>query len=173
MKKVAIVYWLLPAKPERELFRDFIRILGKEFRGPSFEPHLTLFFARHDKKSAKNILQSIQARPISLNGCAVAFSDKFTKTLFARFRSNPALRNLVAALSRAARSRATAPRDPHVSLIYKEIPRVAKKELAAAIKLPFRSATFDSICAVRLTLPVRTEADVRKWKIIARKSLRG
>jgi 2'-5' RNA ligase len=172
MKKVAIAYWLLPAKPERELFRDLVRILGKEFRGPSFEPHLTLFFSRHDKKSAKKVLQSIQARPISLDGRGVVFSEKFTKTLFARFRSSPALKNLVAALSRAAKSRAATPRDPHVSLIYKEIPRAVKKELAAAIKLPFRSTTFDSICAVRLTLPVRTAADVKKWKIIARKSLR-
>lgn len=172
MKKVAVVYWLLPAKPERELFRDFIRILGKQFRGPSFEPHLTLFFSRHDRKSVKKILQSNQARPIRLHARGVGFSEKFTKTLFARFRSSPALRDLVAELSRAAKSRATAPHDPHVSLLYKNIPRGVKKELAAAIKLPFRSAKFDSIAAVRLTLPVRREADVENWKIIARKSLR-
>jgi hypothetical protein len=46
------------------------------------------------------------------------------------------------------------------------------KELAAVIKLPFRSAVFDSIAAVRLTLPVRNGADLAKWKIVARKSLR-
>jgi hypothetical protein len=47
-----------------------------------------------------------------------------------------------------------------------------KKELAAVIKLPFRAMLFDSVAAVRLTLPVRTSDDVEKWKIVARKPLR-
>ena len=45
-KDTAIVYWLMPAKSERELFRQLIRILAKEFDAPHFEPHLTLFATR-------------------------------------------------------------------------------------------------------------------------------
>jgi hypothetical protein len=40
------------------------------------------------------------------------------------------------------------------------------------IKLPFRTVLFDSVAAVHLSLPVRTSADVDKWKIISKKSLR-
>jgi 2'-5' RNA ligase len=172
MKKTAIVYWLLPAKPERGLLREIVRILRKEFRAPDFEPHLTLFVSSKDGQSPKKVLQEIHSRPIRLSIRGVAFSPKFTKTLFVRFKSDPALRKLTIDLGRAAKSSAKAPSDPHVSLVYKKISPRMKQELAAVIKLPFRSAVFDSIAAARLTLPVRTGADVSKWKIVAKKSLR-
>lgn len=172
MKKTAIVYWLLPAKPKRELFCEVIRILRKQFGAPNFEPHLTLFVTRKRPESPRKILRRLEARSIRLNVRGVAFSPQFTKTLFIRFRSSPALRKLAADLGRAAKSAAKMPADPHVSLLYKKIPQRAKKELAKVIRLPFRNARFDSIAAVRLTLPVRTGADVAKWKVIARRSLR-
>ena len=172
MKKHAIVYWLLPAKPERELFCEIIRILRKEFRTPSFEPHLTLFVTGKGGARPREILQQIKARPIRLTKRGVAFSSKFTKTLYVRFKPSPALRKLTSDLARAAKSSAKAPRDPHVSLLYKKIPASTKKELAKVIKLPFRSVRFDSLAAVRLTLPVRTDAAVEKWKTLAKRSLR-
>ena len=172
MKKTAIVYWLLPAKPERELFCSVIRILRREYRAPNFEPHLTLFVTTKAGESPKKILRQIRARPIRLSSRGVAFSAKFTKTLFVRFKPSPALRKLVIGLGRAAKSRANAPSDPHVSLLYKKMPRTTKREMASVLRLPFRTVVFDSIAAVRLTLPVRTGADVEKWKIVAKKSLR-
>ena len=172
MRKFAIVYWLLPAKPERELFCDVVRILRKEFRGPNFEPHLTLFTHSKDKQSAKKTLNQIRARPIRLTARGAAFSEKFTKTLFVRFRSSPALRKLVSDLARASKARANAPNDPHVSLVYKKIPRGTKKSLAAVLRLPFRTVRFDMIAAVRCRLPSRAKADVESWKILAKKSLR-
>ena len=111
-------------------------------------------------------------RPIRLTTSGVAFSSAFTRTLFVRLKSSPLLRKLVTDLGRAAKSPTKAPSDPHVSLLYKKIPKSAKKDLAAVIKLPFRSVVFDSIAAVRLSLPVRTGADVAKWKVVAKKSLR-
>jgi 2'-5' RNA ligase len=172
MKRTAIVYWLLPEKPERDLFCEFVRILCKGFRAPNFEPHLTLFVSATDRQSSQEVLRAFRSRPIRLNVRGVAYSANFTKTLFVRFKSSPALRKLVTDLGRAANSSAKPPTDPHVSLLYKKIPPGVKEELAAVIRLPFRSAVFDSLAAVRLTLPVRTDDDVTKWKIIAKKSLR-
>jgi 2'-5' RNA ligase len=187
MKRTATVYWLLPAKPERDLFCEVVRILRKEFRAPSFEPHLTLFVTTKDRsasakrqsgsdlrrgeESPKKVLQKIKTRPIRLHTRGVGFSSAFTKTLFIRFKSNPALRKLVTDLGGVTGSQAKTSNDPHVSLLYKKMPRAATKELAAVMKLPFRTVIFDSIAAVRLSLPVRTGADVEKWKIIAKKSL--
>jgi 2'-5' RNA ligase len=172
MRKSATVYWLLPAKPERELFCEVVRILRKEFRAPNFEPHLTLFAVSKDRQSPKKTLQQIRARPIRLNTRGVAFSEKFTKTLYVRFGSSPALRKLVTDLGRAAGNRAQSPKDPHVSLLYKKLPRPVKKELARVMRLPFRSVRFDTIAAVRCVLPSQTKADVESWKILAKKSLR-
>lgn len=188
MKKTVTVYWLLPAKPERDLFCEVVRILRKEFRAPNFEPHLTLFATNKDRpasaqrqfgsdlrrgeQSPKTVLKQISSRQIRLSARGVAFSAQFTKTLFIRFNPSEPLTKLAADLGRAAKSPAKPLRDPHVSLLYKKLPRATKKELAAVMKLPFHTVVFDSIAAVRLTLPVRTGADVRKWKIVAKKSLR-
>jgi 2'-5' RNA ligase len=172
MKKTATVYWLLPAKPERDLFCEIVRILRKEFRAPNFEPHLTLFSTAKDRQPPKKVLRQISTRPIRLTTRGAGFSSEFTKTLFVWFKSSDALRKLVADCSRAAKSRAKVPSDPHVSLLYKKLPRSAKKQLAAVMKLPFRSVVFDSIAAVRCASPSRTKADVDAWKILAKKSLR-
>jgi Cyclic phosphodiesterase-like protein len=184
MKKVAIVYWLLPAKPERDLFCEVVRILRKEFGAPNFEPHLTLFSTAKDRQPRKNrssrklsespkeVLKQISIQPIRLTIRGVSFSSEFTKTLFIRFKSSDALRKLVGDLSRAAKSRTKAPSHLHVSLLYKKLPRSAKKQLAAVMKLPFLSVVFDSIAAVRCASPSRTKADVDAWKILAKKSLR-
>src|ERR1700719_671669 len=134
--KTSIVYWLLPAKPKRDLFREIVRILRKEFRAPNFEPHLTLFVSSKDGQSPKKVLHQIRSRPIRLSVRGVACSPKFTKTLFVRFKSSPALRKLAIDLGRAAKSSAKAPSDPHVSLVYQNISARMKKELAAVIKLP-------------------------------------
>lgn len=172
MRKSATVYWLLPAKPERELFCEVVRILRKEFHAPNFEPHLTLFSVTKDRQSPKKTLQQLRARPIRLHARGVAFSEKFTKTLFVRFQPNPALRKLVADLGLTAKSRAASPKEPHVSLLYKKMPRSVKKELARVMRLPFRTVRFDTIAAVRCILPSQTKADVESWKTLAKKSLR-
>lgn len=172
MKETGTVYWLLPAKPERELFCEVVRILGKQFRAPNFEPHLTLFSTNKDRPSPQKTLQQISLRRIRLTARGAAFSSEFTKTLFVRFKSSGALRKLVSDLGRAAKVSAKSPADPHVSLLYKKIPRATKKELAAVLRLPLRSVVFDSIAAVRCPLPSRTKADVEAWKILVEKSLR-
>src|SRR5689334_17551466 len=171
MKKTAIGYFLLPARPERDLFCEIVRILRKEFRAPNFDPHLTLLVTATTQESPKKILQRVQADSIRLKLRGVASSAKFTKTLFVRFKSSSALKKLAGDLGRAANASTRGPEDPHVSLLYKKIPRRVKKDLTKMIKLPLWSVRFDSIAAVRLILPVRTERDVAKWKIVARKSL--
>ena len=174
MKKTAIVYWLLLAKPQRDLFCDIIRILRKELRAPNFEPHLTLFVTvKTDRAEPARVLRQIQSRPIRLRMRGVAYSQNFTKTLFLRFKSNSALRRVASDLARAAKVRAKPPSDPHISLLYKTLPRQVQKELANVIKLPFRTVVFDTIAAVRIELPVRNGSDVDRWKIVATKSLRG
>jgi 2'-5' RNA ligase len=171
MKKSALLYWLIPAEPTRELFCELIRILANEFNAPRFEPHLTLLVTAEDRHSAKRILAQIDASPSQLRLREISFSPKFTKTLFVRFSSNNALEKLIVDLRGAMRSRGKVVRDPHVSLLYKKIPMTVKRELASMISLPFRDVVFDSIKAVRCYLPVRDHADVEAWRTVAVKSL--
>ncbi len=172
-KSNAIVYWLVPAKPERELFRELIRILAKQFEAPRFEPHLTLVAIADDGRAPREILRQIQAPPINLGIRGIGSSSRFTKTLFLRFESSKSLEKLVVDLGRELRRRLKSVRDPHVSLLYKKLPRRVKKQLVSTIKLPFPEVTFDFIQAVRSALPIRDGGDVKAWKVVAKKRLSG
>lgn len=171
MKKHAIVYWLIPAAPQRELFRELIRILAKQFDAPRFEPHLTIIAASEDQESPRKVLRAIKASPIRLKVGDISFSTKFNKTLFVRLIPGKTFEKLAADLARATGSRTKPPAQPHMSLLYQELPVTAKKQLATAIKLPFREIVFDSIKAVRCAAPTKTSADVESWRVLAGKNL--
>ena len=173
MKKNAIVYWLVPAKPKRELFSKIIGILARQLDAARFEPHLTILAAPQDRQPPGKILRRINVSPIRLKVRDISCSGKFAKTLFVRFKSNDALEKLVVDLARVTKSRAKVLRDPHVSLLYKKIPTAAKKDLASTIKLPFREVVFDSIQAVRCAVPTQTRAEVEAWRVVATKRLSG
>jgi len=173
MKKRAIVYWLVPAKDKRELFCEIIRILYKQFDAPKFEPHLTILSTSEDRQPPRKILPQISSAPIRLSIRGVGFSSQFTKTLFVRFKSSKPLRQLIVDLDRATKSRAKCLRDPHVSLLYKDLRASVKKELASTIRLPFREVVFDSVKAVCCALPTGNRTDVEAWRVIATKSLSG
>ena len=170
-KHDVIAYWLVPAKPERELFSDLIRILGHEMKGPRFEPHLTIFAAPHDRQSPKRILAKINAARIHLHVRGIGVSSQFRKTLFVRLDSSKALEKLVGDLRRPIKARGKVPVDPHISLLYKKLPATARRELAKSVKLPFSHVVFSEIKAVRSASPIEKRADVEGWRVIATKSL--
>ena len=153
-KKILIAYWLTLARPERDLFGEIIRILAEELDAVPFEPHLSICVSS-DTAAARDVIKQMSSSRIRLRIKGVSFSDAFTKTLFVRFERNAALDDLNARMRRAAKVSKGILRDPHVSLLYKTMPRSAKKELATTIRLPFEEVTFDSIKAIRA---------VRRWK---------
>ena len=166
MKKQSIVYWLIPAKPEIELFHGLIKILAKQLGGPLFEPHLTLGMAS-DAASAKRKLQQLKPRPIRLRLRQVDYSSEFRKTLFMRLSPSPALKKLIVDLTGKSKPST----DLHVSLVYKKMSVRAQKELAKTLKLPFREIVFDSIRVMRCASPTKSAADVRAWRQLATKKL--
>lgn len=171
-KRTLIVYWLIPARKERELFCDIIRILCKDFHAPNFYPHLTVFATNEHRQSSRKILSEIQSVPVRLRVRGVGFSSQFRKTLFVRFTPSKPLDQLISHLAGITKSSAKPVRDAHLSLLYKNIPAAMKRELAKTIKLPFPEVLFDSIAMVRCASPTKTKDDVEAWRVIARKSLR-
>jgi hypothetical protein len=170
-RKIAIIYWLIPARAERELFASIIRILAEELDAPIFEPHLTLFSSAPDREFAKKRIREVKARPFSLSIREIQFSAAFTKTLFVRFRSSAALNHLVASLQRNAGVALKKISDPHLSLCYRKLPTRSKRELVSAMKLPLRKVWFDCVKAVACPMPTRTANDVTAWQVIRRKKL--
>src|SRR4051812_3196753 len=157
----ALTYWLLPAEPARGFFRETISRLAAELDAPHFEPHLTLLVGPDSMEQAQRILSDVAVAPIELHVSGVHCTSKFTKTLFVRFNSTPALEKLRGSLGLET---GVEPFDPHVSLLYKTLPVEKQSELAATIHLPFPSVRFDALEVVRCRVPVTTAADVADWE---------
>src|SRR4051794_11077519 len=172
-RRATIVYWLVPAQPERELFHGIISILAQQLDAPRFEPHVTLFSTENDVRLMNRVLREVTAEPVRLTLNGIRFSSAYTKTLFARFRPSDVLNELVAGMQNAAGKRRGKVNDPHLSLCYKRLSAVTKKKLAQFIRVPLREVFFDTVYAVRCSAPTRTAADVEAWKIIARRKMKS
>jgi hypothetical protein len=155
-----IVLWLMPAGSAFDFFRSMIKRLATEHDAPIFEPHLTL------GPGSVEQMEHVRTSPLVLRLLGVGWSEQFTKTLFVSFELAPELAQLRDSLGMEA-----AGFDPHLSLLYKEMPLADKKQLACSISLSFASATFAAIEAVRCASPTATRADVESWQTIGSKPL--
>ncbi|CAN5522048.1 hypothetical protein BH20VER3_BH20VER3_22470 [soil metagenome] len=166
-KQSVVAYWLIPAAPARGFFTETIRRLAQEYNGPIFEPHLTLAVGPDAPGEEDRAFAGLTLGPINLRSAGLAFTSKFTQTLFVRFEQSPELRRLRASLGW--------PEDrafiPHLSLLYQKLRVAQRGRLAHEIRLPFATVTFDSVAATRCRVPVESAADVALWEIIARRPL--
>lgn len=165
MKKRVTVYWLIPAAPEADLFRDIIRILARQFGAPRFEPHLTLGQAAPGS-SVRRTLRHIRFEPVRLRINGIKQSSKFTQTVIVQCAPNKTLDRLVNALGESKPLR-----NPHISLIYKSMPVWTRRNLARAIQFPFRHVTFDKIKAVSCFVRTETKRDVESLRVLTTKRL--
>jgi len=169
LPQFVIAYWLLPAAPARDYFRETIRLLAAKCDAPLFEPHLTLAMGPDFPGEVNRTLAGLASGSVELRAVDVAFTSKFTKTLFVRFNSGPPLLKLRDSLGVEGDNAF----DPHISLLYKNLPEEQQARLAAEIQLPFAAVTFDTVAATRCRLPVATAADVALWESIASRCLDG
>ncbi len=170
--KKVVAFWLVPAGPEKQLFSALIRILAHELDAPLFEPHVTFFVSGARMADVPRLLKEVRCAPFLLKVDRVGYSGRFSKTLFVRLRSNHRLKELLEKFSGKLGRRVPRVNDPHLSLCYKKLSGSAKRELASAIKLPFKSVRFDVIKAVRCISPTKGARDVRAWRAIGTQHLR-
>ncbi len=159
--EIATALWLMPEDAAAEPLRDLIARLAAKFDAPVFAPHLTLGLG------PAALLEKIESGPLELAIVGFDCSSRFTKSLFLRFGLSPALAQLLDSLGLEA-----ADYDPHLSLLYAEMPLAQKEVVRATLpRLPFTEVRFVAAEAVRCSLPVATAADVAAWETAARRSL--
>ena len=175
MKNPAITYWLIPAEPAHSSFQDLINDLARQYDAPVFEPHMTIHVGLHGLDVAERVAEKASAccGRIKVKILEVSHSNDFTKTLFVRFALHTKLSWLNEIIRCAAKDSSDYRLKPHVSLLYKKMPVMARRKLADSIKLPFSHVVFDSIKVVRCISPTRTRADVEAWRVVAAKPLAG
>ncbi|PYJ25049.1 MAG: hypothetical protein DME91_05935 [Verrucomicrobia bacterium] len=171
MKKPAMTYWLIPAKPAYSFFQNLINDLARRYDAPVFEPHMTIHVGLHRFDVAEKAIAKAAACSgrIEAKMLEISHSSEFTKTLFVQFRLNAKLSRLNEIIRDAAQDSSDYQLEPHLSLLYKKMSPAARRELANSIKLPFSLVVFDSIKVVRCVSPTQSRADVEAWRVVAGK----
>lgn len=155
------VLWALPAAPEGAKLRAVVAELARQYDAPVFEPHLTLGLG------GVEALARVPQRAFRLRVAALDFTAEFTKTLFLRFEPSPGLVAFRAALGLLALD----DYDPHLSLLYRDLPVARKAAIARQTPLPLATVLFDQLAVISCPNPTSTCADVEAWKTVATRML--
>jgi hypothetical protein len=166
-KAHAIAYWLLPETAAYEVFAEKIRELARQFEGPVFAPHVSVFIAPENSRHPSEILPELGAFTIELTIQDIRFSEQFTKTLFVQFERSIPLQELGDRIWKATEAPERYVIDPHLSLLYAAMAVEKKEALVDKIKFPFRKVVFSSICAMRCASPTTTPKEVTQWRLLA------
>ena len=165
-----IAFWLSPAADSREFFLALIKDLAHRYGAPVFEPHVTVCGGDMPVERANEILGNLCVRePIELEITGIQHSEKYTKTLFVQFRTTPEIEALSAEIEKAAGS--SHDLNPHLSLMYKEMPKADKAAAAKSISLPFERVRFESVTAVLTPSPIKGPAEVEAWRTLGSRRL--
>lgn len=168
MESPHLAFWLTPAAHPHRLLESLVQSLAARYDAPVFQPHLTIAGGQIEISRASETLRDIVApESCELEVDEVDFSETYTKTLFVRFRLSPELRDLRAAIGEALQLPGDAEFDPHVSLLYKNLPPREKEDLAQGMELPFQRVRFDGMKVVSHPPRITRPEDVEAWETVA------
>jgi hypothetical protein len=172
-KDKLVTYWLIPADPARSWFGSLIGDLARRLDAPVFEPHVTLYTAQVANESPSAVLEKAVGNlgSIRLSILGLDCSDEFTKTLFVQFQPDAVLAQLHKKLRSASASPLDYELNPHLSLVYKPMPREKKNEIMNSISVPFAEVGFDLVKAVIIPARVESREDVESWRTVAARPL--
>jgi putative hydrolase of the HAD superfamily len=168
--------WLLPASPDQEELQARIQTVSARFSAVPFPPHLTLF-AGTDMP-----LATIQAAlemvchglaPITLQSTSVNISPVFFQTLFVEFAPHPGLLALAERLRQALEPASPRPFQPHLSLLYHDLPLSEKAALRAEIAWEPHPIRFGAVSVVFPPAGERGWYDIAGWKTMFGQTLRA
>jgi 2'-5' RNA ligase len=168
-RRIVIAYWLIPAEPARSFFQGVINDLGRQYDAPLFEPHVTVHVGSNRADAAESALSEAArvCKVIKLKAIEIGHSGEFIETLFVQFTLNTELRQFNETIRNTAQDSSRYELKPHLSLLYKKMPAIARRELADSIKVPFSEVIFDALKAVRCISPTQSRADVEAWRVVA------
>ena len=173
IRQTVIAYWLMPSEPARGSFQQIINDLARRYDAPVFEPHVTVHVGADHADAANNALRDAasQCKPIGLTPLGIDQSDEFIKTLFVQFSMSAGLRKISGIARQSGTDSSHYELKPHLSLLYKNLPATARRELTTSLNVPLLEVTFDAIKAVRCVSPTESRADVEAWHIVAAAAL--
>jgi 2'-5' RNA ligase len=172
-RQTVIAYWLIPSEPAHSFFQQVINDLARRYDAPVFEPHVTVHVGADQADATEKALGEAvrEFKHIVLTPLGIDQSDEFIKTLFVQFAMSVELQRFNEIIRSAVHDSSHYELKPHLSLLYKNLAAVTRRELVASVNVPFSEVTFDAIKAVRCMSPTKSGADVEAWHVVAAASL--
>ena len=154
--------WLTFEKDDENFLQEIINDLSKKNNSISFKPHITgygLMDMELDKISiiCKNICSRFQ--PFSVEFLNILYSNDLWKTLFVNLKTSIVMNEIHSNFKNEFQKIETDVLDPHISLIYKNMPSNYKKEIIKNLKLK-KQFKINSISILNYS------NKIENWKIV-------
>lgn len=145
--------WIVPPEPIEAHLRQTVEKLAKEFKGPIFEPHMTLLGDIEGdiadfKEKAQQLASTIDELELSLG--SVSFSTTYFQSVFVRVNSTAKLMNL----NLEAKKLFGVSNNvfmPHISLLYGDHEMQVREKASSTVKLPEVSFTVKELVVIPAT----------------------
>ena len=151
-----LAIWLVPPTTRRAEYATFIDAFADQFGTPRFVPHVTLLtnvrFTGDDARrhiEARLTELADACRRVELRAQGLAIRDEYYRALVVELEYTAELHHARDAAERLFGSKSPDPFEPHLSLIYGELPRATKEEAMRGIEAtafpPFRPEVIEAV----------------------------
>lgn len=164
--------WLVPKGNDLSNLSTIINDLADKYKSPVFTPHLTLFGdTKVDFQVLKSAVDEVftNVKPFKVKSTGISQSELFFKTVFIEFNLDENLTNLFNNVSSKTDNRSIDSFKPHISLIYKMMPKEEKLKIIESLKVESEY----TIGAAYIVAPKEGTddfMDVEGWRILYKKS---
>lgn len=144
-----LALWLVPPVTRRSEYATFIDAFADRYGTPRFVPHVTLLtnVDRVEEARLRELADACQRVELLPRGLAI--HDEFFRALIVDIELTPELQQVRSAAERIFGSKSPVPFEPHLSLMYGELPRATKEEARRSIEAtqfpPFRPEVVEAV----------------------------
>ncbi len=159
--------WLTFSKTDSEYLKNIINTLSKKYEAPRFEPHITVYGLvdleiNFIEKIVKNIIQN--SNSFLIEKSQILQSKELWKTVYIELKVNNQIEIIYNNLKKHFEKIAKYQLNPHISLIYKILPKEEKLKIINGLNIKNNFMVKDLV--VQEFFP-----DVEKWKIVRKINL--
>jgi 2'-5' RNA ligase len=163
--------WLVPEGAVADALQAVIDRLAREYGGPAFPPHVTLFGSleiAEDDVVARSRRLAGQIAPFTVHLDGLDVGDTFFQSLFATVRATPELLAAREAAQRTFPEVSASQFRPHLSLLYGAPSPETKQAIIEALR-----GTLPASFPAQLLVVNRTGRSVDDWRDALRAGLTG
>jgi len=175
LETILFCIWLIPAEPYQNHLSDTIKQLSATYSSPKFHPHVTLFCGKTNdiEKAQKDLGHVVQSQQkMSLNLKSIDSSPAYYKSVYFQFYENKPANSLNKLLKETLDKDSNYTFNPHLSLMYKDMPIGEKKKIALELQDSLAKSTdlYQSILFDKIVLITDTEKEgakaVASWEVL-------